>query len=359
MIAPSKLLIVTPCVPNGLPTQGSIIGERLRTEGVFVGMVSRARTPLGRVVEILGKGPWLVARYPQLLVDVFGERAFVYESFAIGCARLLRRRVIVVLHNGMLPNFVRRWPRWTKLILSMADVVVVPHEFLREQLAPLGIRIDGVIPNFIDLERYTFRKRSTLAPRFLYLRGMHAIYNPEMALRAFALIQARYPDATLTMTGRDGAESARCRALVEELSLRNVSFRGIVAKHEIARLADDHDIHLHTNRFDNMPVTILEMWACGLPIVGTDVGGMPHLVRDGIDAILVPSEDHRAMADACSRLLSRPELAVRLSVNGRARAEALTWPRVKPLWDRVLCGKTPDALSPDRLLNSWPDQAQQ
>ena len=356
MIAPSKLLIVTPCVPNGLPTQGSIIAERLRTEGVSVAMVSRARTPLGRVIEVFLKGPWLMARHPQLVVDVFGERAFVYESFAIVCARLLRRRVIVVLHNGMLPNFVRRWPRWTKFVLAHADVVLTPHEFLREQLVPLGIRIDGVIPNFIDLERYTFRKRSSLAPRFLYLRGMHAIYNPEMALRAFALVQARYPEATLTMTGRDGAELPRCRALVAELSLRNVSFRGVVAKHEIARLADDHDIHLHTNRFDNMPVSILEMWACGLPIVGTNVGGMPHLVRDRIDALLVPSEDHRAMADACDQLLSQPQLALRLSVNGRARAEGLTWPRVKPLWDQVLCGKTPDSLSADRH-ELRPDQA--
>lgn len=353
----SKLLIVTPCVPNGLPTQGSIIAERLRTEGVSIATVSRARTSLGRVLEVFLKGPWLMARHRQVMVDVFGERAFVYESFAIGCARLLRRRVIAVLHNGMLPDFVRRWPRWTKFILAHADVVVTPHEYLREQLTPLGIRIDGVIPNFIDLERYTFRKRSGLAPRFLYLRGMHAIYNPEMALRAFALIQAQYPEATLTMAGRDGAELPRCRAMVMELSLRNVSFRGVVSKREIATLAEDHDIHLHTNRFDNMPVTILEMWASGLPIVGTNVGGVPHLVRDGMDAILVPSEDHRAMAAACGELLSRPELAVRLSVNGRARAEALTWPRVKPLWDQVLCGKTPDALSPDRELSSQPDQA--
>ena len=84
---------------------------------------------------------------------------------------------------------------------------------------------------------------------------------------------------------------------------------------------------------------------------------MPHLVRDGIDALLVPSEDHGAMADACGQLLSRPELAERLSVNGRARAEALTWARVKPLWDRVLCGKTPHSLSADGQLPSWPDQA--
>src|SRR5207253_1609866 len=176
-----------------------------------------------------------------------------------------------------------------------------------------------------DLKRYTFRERSILAPRFLYLRGMYPYYNPEMAIRAFGIIQHRYPESLLTMAGEEGKESARCRALVRDLNLRNVQFVGLVPKEQIPGLADKHDIYLHTNRVENMPVTIIEMWACGLPIVGTDVGGMPYLVRNGIDGILVKSEDHRAMADTCLELLCNRKLAGMLSWNGRARAEELTW----------------------------------
>ena len=175
-----------------------------------------------------------------------------------------------------------------------------------------------------------------MTPRFLYLRGMLPLYNPQMALRAFALVQARYPDASITLAGRPGEDFDPCQALVRELKLQNVDFPGLVPKHEIAALAERHDIHLHTNRVDNMPVTILEMWASGLPVVATSVGGVPRLVQNGVDALLVPSEDHRAMADACFALLSEPELAGRLSSNGRARVEQLTWSRVKPLWERVL-----------------------
>jgi glycosyltransferase involved in cell wall biosynthesis len=109
---------------------------------------------------------------------------------------------------------------------------------------------------------------------------------------------------------------------------------------------------MHTNRFENMPVSIIEMWACGLPIVATDVGGMPYLVRSGLDAILVPSEDHRAMAAACIDLLSRPQLASTLSVNGRARAEGLTWGHAAPMWERVLFG---DAAIPTGLSSSPPE----
>ena len=194
----------------------------------------------------------------------------------------------------------------------------------------------GAIPNFIELERYNFRKRSLLEPRFLYLRGMHPMQNPAMALRAFALIQRRYPNAILTMAGRDGDESPYCHSLVDTLALRGVQFVGIVPKDQIPQLADMHDIHLHTNRVENMPVSIIEMWACGLPVVGTRVGGMPYLVRDRVDGILVESEDYEALAAASLELLSNPALAGALSCNGRARALELTWEHVKPAWERAL-----------------------
>jgi glycosyltransferase involved in cell wall biosynthesis len=178
---------------------------------------------------------------------------------------------------------------------------------------------------------------------------MHPFYNAPMALRAFALIQRNYPDAKLTMAGPEDTDSDYCRSLVRSLKLRNVHFVGIVPNEQIPYLADKHDIHLHTNRVENMPVSIIEMWACGLPIVGTNVGGMPYLVRNRIDGILVKSEDYHAMADACLELFSNSELAKTLSRNGRARAEELTWESIKPSWEKTLLldGKAIDGSSPD------------
>ena len=138
------------------------------------------------------------------------------------------------------------------------------------------------------------------------------------------------------MAGKEGKDSDYCRSLVQSLNLRSVLFLGLVPKESIPVLADKHDVYLHTNRIDNMPVSIIEMWACGLPIVGTNVGGMPYLIRDRQDGILIESEDHQAMAEACFELLANRALAETLSRNGRARAEALTWDRVKPLWEKAL-----------------------
>jgi glycosyltransferase involved in cell wall biosynthesis len=342
----NSVLVITPCSPFALPTQGLFIAEGLRRAGIRVGTLSQARSGLGRLLDVSFRCPWLVPRYDSALVNIYGERAFVYESLAIIVARLWEKRVVVLIHNGRMAEFVRRWPRWTRFVLSRADLVLVPHGFLQKQLSSLGLRVDDTIPNFIDLKRYKFRERSNLAPRFLYLRGMYPYYNPEMAIRAFKLVQEEHPDATLTMAGEEGKESAVCRSLACNFKLQNVSFVGLVSNNEIPNLADRHDIHLHTSRVDNMPVTIIEMWACGLPVVGTDVGGMPYLVRNGIDGILVKSEDHRAMAGACLDLLSNHVLAGMLSRNGRARAEELTWEKIKPMWEGALllsgdCEKQP------------------
>ncbi len=332
----NRILVITPCSPSGLPSQGLFIAQGLRKAGVTLELLTKANSSLGRLLDIAFRGSLLVYQNDVVLVNVYAGRAFVYESLAILCSRLWKRRVIALIHSGCMADFTQRWPRWVNFVLSQTDLNLVPHGFLQQKLSSLGLRIDGVIPNCIDLSRYQFRERNVLTPKLLYLRGTHPFYNPAMALRAFSLIQRVHPDALLTMAGKDGEDASACRRLVQKLNLRNVHFIGQVPNEKISILADNHDIHIHTNRVENMPVSIIEMWACGLPIVGTSVGGMPYLVRNGEDGILVKSEDYNAMAEACLELLSNSALAQALSQNGRRRAEELTWEKIKPLWKQVL-----------------------
>ena len=331
-----KILVITPCPQNGLPTQGFIIANRLRESGVSICILSKAQSSFMRFLDMVVRGFLLVPFHNIVFINVYGERAFVYESFLILYSHFLKKINIVFLHSGLMPDFVKRWPRLAKIVLVRSDLVLAPNGYLQEVLTELGLRIDGTIPNFIDLGQYKFRKRAILKPRFLYLRGFWSIYNPEMALRAFSLIQKKHPNASLTMVGREGDCSDICRKLVLELKLSHVNFVGLIKKIELIELANDHDIHLHTNRVENMPVSIIEMWACGLPIVGTNVGGMPYLIHHEIDGILVESDNFSEMADSCIRLLADSDLACRLSSNGRRRAGEFTWEAVRPLWMKAL-----------------------
>ena len=98
------------------------------------------------------------------------------------------------------------------------------------------------------------------------------------------------------------------------------------------------DVFLNTTNVDNTPVSVIEAMACGLCVVSTNVGGLPYLLDDEQDSLLVQPDDPAAMATAVSRILRENVLATRLSQNARAKAEQFDWSTVLPQWLALLRG---------------------
>ena len=142
------------------------------------------------------------------------------------------------------------------------------------------------------------------------MRTFHEIYRPDLALRTLARLLPDHPGATLTMAGQDRGRLAETRRLAGGLGLAGaVRFAGFLDAEGKRREFPEHDIFLNTNRIDNAPVSVVEAAAFGLPVVATRVGGIPHLLRDGEEALLVPEapgETPGAMAGAVRRLCPSP-----------------------------------------------------
>ena len=164
--------------------------------------------------------------------------------------------------------------------LKSADLNVVPSSFLRDVFAGFDIPA-VVIANVVELEQFRFRTRSPLRPRLLSTRNLDPLYNVACTIRAFARVQARHPDASLTIVG-DGPDRSRLRALVRDLRLHGVTFVGQVSPLDICQYYADADIYVQTPSFDNMPASVIEAFACGLPVVSTDVGGVPAILTPGV-----------------------------------------------------------------------------
>ena len=298
--------------------------------------VKYART----VVTQLTFWPLLVREIAR--ADIVHSFSASYSSYVLSTlpamvvGRLLRRPVLVHYHSGEAPDHLARsWlARWT--LARLADGIVAPSAFLQEVFARFGLRAN-VIHNTVDFERFPFRPRGALRPRIVSTRNLEKDYNVACTLRAFAIVQKRYPDASLTVVG-DGRQRPALEALARESALRHVCFAGRVPPAEIPRYYDEADIYVQTPDLDNMPLSVLEAYASGAPVVSTDVGGLPAMLTDGVHGLLAPANDHGTVAARIIALLEDPNRAALLAANAYERCRQYTWGAVRPEWVAVYRG---------------------
>ena len=317
-------------------TAGERLADRLQSRGHEVVAVSDSRNRYARFAEIVATLVWQGRRCDVIALMVFGGPSFVVEDAASWIGILWGVPIVMVLRGGAMPEFMERFPRWSRRVLGRASRIVVPSPFLARAVQPYGFAPD-VVPNPIPLEKYPFRQRNVVRPKLLWMRAFHPVYHPEMAVRVLAAVRKRYPEATLVMAGQEKGLGTTVRRLAAELGVEAaIRFPGFLDMAGKAREGLAADIFLNTNRIDNQPVSVIEACAMGLPVVATSVGGIPDLLTDGETGLLVPNEDHDAMAGAVLRLIADPTLASRLSAQGRAVAEASAEQVVVPRFEAIL-----------------------
>lgn len=274
-----------------------------------------------------------VWRYDMLHVFSAGYTSYMLWSLpALFFARLYRKKILLHYHDGQAEDHLRNW-RTALPTLRAMDGVVAPTPFLVDVFAQFGMRI-GYIWNIIDIREFRYRQRGKLTPVFLHNRIMEPLYNIPCTLLAFQIVQQRYPDARLTLA-HDGPSEDELKQFVKQLGLRNVEFVGRVPHSRIAELYDAADIYLTSPDFDCLPGSIIECYASGLPVVASNVCGIPYIATDGETALLFPRGDHEAMAQAALQLLEDPDLVERLTHNGREECKKYEESGVRPQWKRL------------------------
>ena len=248
---------------------------------------------------------------------------------AVAVARLLGKPVVMNYRSGEAPDHLAK-SAVARAILRSVERNAVPSRFLQDVFAGFGIASE-IIPNIVDLDRFAFRRREPLRPRLVSTRNFEDLYNVACTLRAFRLVQQRYPEASLTLVGA-GSQERALRALAAALEARNVRFAGAVPPSDIWRYYADADIYLQTPDIDNMPSSVLEAFASGCAVVSTNAGGVPAIVTDEVHGLLVECHDHEAAAARVLRLLEEPGLAARLTTAARESCEQYRWEPVRAQW---------------------------
>jgi L-malate glycosyltransferase len=289
-------------------------------------------------------------------VDVVHAFSASYWSFllapvpALLVGRLYRKAVIINYHSGEADDHLTR--SWAAVpLLRLASAIAVPSGYLVSVFRRHGLNAQAIF-NFVEIEGIPYRHRTSVRPRFLSNRNLEPLYNVDCTLRAFSLIQREIPDAQLVIAG-DGSQRSALERRAAELQLRQVTFVGRTRPDDMPALYDAADVYLNASDIDNMPISIIEAFAAGLPVATTDAGGIPYIVEHESNGLMVARGDHANLAAQATRLIREPGLASRLAQQARHEClERYVWPSVRDGWLRLYAGTMQRGLAPSPAIPS-------
>jgi len=273
-----------------------------------------------------------------VLVDTYSSLGFYYALGAAMVCRLLSIPYIPILRGGNLKIRLRNNPFLSRFVFGGAKILIAPSGYLLNTFQEFGFKNIEYIPNSIELGIYTMAKKEIIAPKLLWVRSFHSIYNPRMAVEVLKEIADQFPQATLCMVGpdRDGTLK-QCQEIVQRYGLSDrVKFTGVLLKAEWINLSRDFNVFINTTTIDNTPVSVIEAMALGLPVVSTNVGGIPYLIADNENGLLVQSEDVDGMVEKIIRLINNPSEVDRIRMKARTLVETFDWESIKFKWFTLL-----------------------
>lgn len=320
-------------------TPGTIelLSEKL-AESFTIITASEKKKPVWRLLDMCRC--IYVNRYhaDYVLIDTYSTSAF-YFAWACGMVcQLFNLKYIPILHGGYLPKRLLRNPILTSQLFNNAYKLVAPSGYMKQRFEMEGYNHIEIIPNFIRPTSYPFHHRTNISPNLLWVRSFHHTYNPQMAVKVLQLLHEKGIKANLCMVGPDkDGTLEKCKMMASSLKLdEHIHFTGRLSKEDWIALSANYDIFINTTHVDNTPVSIIEAMALGMCIISTNVGGVPFILSNGINAKLVNDDDADAMCNDIILYLDHPEITSMYSTAARLQAEQWSWTNVKQLWLNLL-----------------------
>ncbi len=257
---------------------------------------------------------------------------FLWVTYpALILIRLHGKKIILSARGGAAEPFFKTYKALIRPILLKTDLIAAPSGFLRDVFKKYFDIEPVIIPTIADFSQFFFRERESFRPLLLATRNLEEIYDIACIIRAFKMVHDRFPDARLGIVG-DGSLRNELESLASSLGLsQRIIFYGAMNHKKIQAIYDQYDIAVNASRIDNLPGTILEAFATGLPVVSTDAGGIPYIVENGVTGLLVSVGDHKALAENVIRIVETPELGKSLAKAGIQHCQSYSWEHVKKI----------------------------
>ncbi len=251
-------------------------------------------------------------------------------------AKFYGRKTLLQLCSADVEELLERHRKWLLPLLKLVDRVVVGSRYLQRVLSRSHLPVVALTEP-VQLETVEHRTISSLQPRILVNAPLKQNHNVVGAVRAFRLVKQKYPRAELVLAG-EGSQRKALEDLADSHRLGGIEFVRPSGSSWVSRVYRECDLYLNPSLQDESPSSLVLAWASGLPAVTTDADGMLHMVRHGLNALVVPVGNHVGLANAVIELIENPELTERLSHRGRQEAGKYTWSRLRQDWVNLYRG---------------------
>lgn len=313
-----------------------ILSDYLTSEGCTVFIASSKEHKVFRLIDMMIQ-TINKRKVDYLLIDTYSTINFYYAFIVSQIARIFNIKYIPILHGGNLPNRIKTSKYLSNLIFKNSYCNIAPSNYLKEEFEKNGYQTNH-IPNIIDIKKYIFLKRNIIIPKLLWVRSINEIYNPLMAVKVLKEVKKTYPDAILCMIGPNKNDYFNdVLNSVKQLNLEtSIEFTGSMKKEAWHKKSNDFNIFINTSNLDNMPVTIIEAMALGLPVISTNVGGIPYLISDNVNGKLVSENAVSDMSKKIISLVNNSEEVNSMVLKARKEVEKYDWSLVRNSWIKLL-----------------------
>lgn len=267
------------------------------------------------------------------VIHIFSSSGLNFILFTIPpifLARLFSKKIIIHYHGGAAKEFFSKYKWLLSFSLNRCHELVVPSEYLQLVFKEFGYS-SKIIPNPVNIDRFTHRFRTEFKPIVISIRNLTSVYNVQCVVRSFAILKSKYPNAKLYIAG-DGPEKNNIIQLIKELQLDSIEMLGNIRNDEVPKYLNEADIFINTSNVDNMPGSILEAFSSGLPVVSTNVGGIPYMIEHDKSGFLADANDHVSLGKYLIYIVENPKKTLEITESAYKYVSNLQWCNIKDKW---------------------------
>ncbi len=301
----------------------------IRKEGYTVELFNTRRNNIIRLFLII---PLLFKVRKFDIVHLHGSSNLGFYPIALGIIAskfFYNKRTIVTYHGGGAKPFLEKHNSFIKRILNKADYITVMSGYLEKIFKEFNIET-VILRNLIDIEILTDTNINFDTPKLVSIRSLEENYNIEDIIQAFVLVKNKYQNAELKIIG-GGSKYNELLGFSKSLNISNIEFKRKISNEDIQKEILKSNIFVTVPSFDNQPMSILEAFATGIPVISSNVGGIPYMINNEENGFLVDINKPGQIAEKVFKIMDNKNLVDKVIENGKKEVSNYQWDSIKSI----------------------------